>query len=200
MRYHTLPPGTAANASPGVSAARAQLSPEKKATRSAASNAQRHFVEVCSARFCRAAKPRVPRRNTGSDPEGSGTRAARGMTNHIPIWESVHPACRCKSRERVVSRLSRSQDDVQCTSVKGFTVAEARARFGDLLDQAEQGDAVVIERRGVRFVLQAERRKSVQPQGPYFEWLDAAVEAGEWTWDLTSKGAKFRARRRRSRR
>ena len=30
-------------------------------------------------------------------------------------------------------------------------VAEARARFGEMLDEAEKGTPVVIERRGVRF-------------------------------------------------
>lgn len=35
-------------------------------------------------------------------------------------------------------------------------VAEARARFGELLDEAEQGRPVFIERRGVRFRLAAE--------------------------------------------
>lgn len=84
--------------------------------------------------------------------------------------------------------------------VKGFTVSEARARFGDLLDQAEQGDAVVIERHGVRFVLRAEPRRAAPASPKFFEWLDPAVDAGQWTWDLTSKGATFRGRRPRTRR
>lgn len=81
--------------------------------------------------------------------------------------------------------------------VKGFTVAEARARFGDLLDQAAQGDTVVIERHGVRFVLRAEPQKPRHATSKFFEWLDPAVDAGQWTWDLTPGGAKFRKRRTR---
>jgi hypothetical protein len=80
--------------------------------------------------------------------------------------------------------------------MKGFTVAEARARFGDLLDQAEQGDAVVIERHGVRFLLKAEAGQQPAPPGKFFEWLDPALESGEWNWDLTKSGVKFRAARR----
>ena len=79
--------------------------------------------------------------------------------------------------------------------MKGFTVGEARARFGDLLDQAEQGDAVVIERHGVRFVLRAEPATVTFPAGKFFDWLDPAVEAGEWSWDLAKTGLKFNARR-----
>ena len=80
--------------------------------------------------------------------------------------------------------------------MKGFTVAEARARFGDLLDQAEQGDAVVIERHGVRFVLKAEASQQPAPAGKFFEWMDPALESGSWTWDLTKSGVKLRTARR----
>jgi hypothetical protein len=84
--------------------------------------------------------------------------------------------------------------------MKGFTVAEARARFGDLLDQAEQGEAVVIERRGVRFTLRSEALAAPRQPAPFFEWLNPDVEAGQWTWELTKSGAKFRGRRARKRR
>lgn len=42
---------------------------------------------------------------------------------------------------------------------KRFLVAEARARFGELLDEADQGETVVIERRGVQYILQRDERK-----------------------------------------
>ena len=83
--------------------------------------------------------------------------------------------------------------------VKGFTVSEARARFGDLLDQAEQGEAVVIERRGVRFTLRSEAAPTAPPMRPFFDWIDPAVESGQWTWALTRSGAKFQGKRRRTR-
>jgi hypothetical protein len=79
--------------------------------------------------------------------------------------------------------------------MKGFTVAEARARFGDLLDQAEQSDSVLIERHGVRFVLKAEANPQRAPSGKFFAWMDPAVEAGDWSWDLGRTGARLKARR-----
>jgi antitoxin (DNA-binding transcriptional repressor) of toxin-antitoxin stability system len=79
--------------------------------------------------------------------------------------------------------------------MKGFSVAEARARFGDLLDQAEQGDPVVIQRRGVRFILRTEPQAASASSTRFFEWLDPAVEAGDWTWDVAKSGMKFRSRR-----
>ena len=36
-------------------------------------------------------------------------------------------------------------------------MAEARQRLAELLDTAERGQAVMIERRGVRFVVEAQR-------------------------------------------
>jgi antitoxin (DNA-binding transcriptional repressor) of toxin-antitoxin stability system len=82
---------------------------------------------------------------------------------------------------------------------KAYKVAEARARFRDLLDEAEGGSPVYIERQGVRFVLEAEapspkrtKRRSL------IEFVDPAVLSGEWTWELGRKGLKFKARRRRS--
>ncbi len=47
--------------------------------------------------------------------------------------------------------------------MKDFKVAEARARFGELLDQAEAGESVFIERRGVRYPLEADRPSSRAP-------------------------------------
>jgi hypothetical protein len=84
-------------------------------------------------------------------------------------------------------------------AVKGFTVAEARARFGDLLDQAEQGQPVVIERRGVRFTLSSETEHPRRSAAPFFEWLDPDVEAGQWTWTMSKAGAAFRRRGRKQR-
>jgi len=67
--------------------------------------------------------------------------------------------------------------------MKRYSVAEARQRFAALLDAAEHGDDVVIERRGVRFELKvrrASRRKT--PSHSIIEYVDPAVEAGQWNW------------------
>lgn len=80
--------------------------------------------------------------------------------------------------------------------MKGYRVSEARARFGDLLDQAEGGQVVIIERHGVQFSLKAEgvpkQRKS---QGPSITWAHPAVLSGDWTWDMGAQGLQFRARK-----
>jgi prevent-host-death family protein len=78
-------------------------------------------------------------------------------------------------------------------------VAEARARFGEMLDAAEKGLPVVIERRGVTFRLIAESGRRARTTGAAaFEFVDPAVMSGQWTWSQAAKpGLKFTARKRR---
>ena len=66
-----------------------------------------------------------------------------------------------------------------------------------MLDAAERGEDVIIERRGVRYTLRVEagtsrplRRRSV------IEYVDPAVERGEWTWALGPDGLAFDGRRK----
>ncbi|MEO8077280.1 MAG: type II toxin-antitoxin system Phd/YefM family antitoxin [Acidobacteriota bacterium] len=82
--------------------------------------------------------------------------------------------------------------------MKHLKVAEARARFGEILDQAEGGAPVVIERRGVRFRLIAET--DPPPAGAskaLFEFVDPKVLSGQWTWKAGPKGLSFAAARKR---
>jgi len=82
--------------------------------------------------------------------------------------------------------------------MKYLKVAEARARFGEILDQAENGGAVVIERRGVRFRLVAETvPRPAAAKKALFEFVDAGVMSGQWTWKSGAKGLTFAARRKR---
>jgi hypothetical protein len=81
--------------------------------------------------------------------------------------------------------------------MKGFRVAEARAIFGELLDRAENGDPVFIERRGVRFSLRAEPPAPVKTPEPPFTHVDDAVAKGEWEWRWAKNGVAFRPRRAR---
>lgn len=77
-------------------------------------------------------------------------------------------------------------------------VAEARARFGEILDKAEKGTPVVIERRGVDFRLIAERQR--QPSASktaLFDFVDPAVMTGQWSWKAGAKGVTFAPRRKR---
>ena len=85
--------------------------------------------------------------------------------------------------------------------MKHLRVAEARARFGELLDSAEQGNPVVVERRGVRFRIVADspaaEQEDAQADGGLFEFVDPAVLTGKWTWESGPKGLKFSPRRKR---
>lgn len=77
-------------------------------------------------------------------------------------------------------------------------VSEARARFGEILDEAEKGTPVLIERRGVRFRLTAEPGQPVKAaEAPLFDFVDAAVMTGQWTWKAGAKGLAFAPRRKR---
>ena len=83
-------------------------------------------------------------------------------------------------------------------AVTHLKVAEARARFGEILDEAEQGATVVIERRGVRFRLVAEvREPSAGRAAPLFEFVDEDILGGQWSWAPSSTGLRLKTRRRR---
>lgn len=77
-------------------------------------------------------------------------------------------------------------------------VAEARARFGEMLDEAEKGRPVTIERRGVRFRLTAEpAAPSKKAAAALFDFVDPAVDTGQWTWAGGPRGLGFKPRRKR---
>jgi antitoxin (DNA-binding transcriptional repressor) of toxin-antitoxin stability system len=78
-------------------------------------------------------------------------------------------------------------------------VAEARARFGEILDAAEKGQPVVIERRGVRFRLVAEpAERAGTRDAAMFDFVDPAVLTGQWTWRANvARGMQFAPRRKR---
>ena len=82
--------------------------------------------------------------------------------------------------------------------MKRYTVAQARQQLAEVLNAAERGDPVVIERRGVRFVVEAQqrrRRPSVRRKS-VIQHLDPAVAAGEWTWSWKADGVHFKSRPR----
>jgi prevent-host-death family protein len=79
--------------------------------------------------------------------------------------------------------------------MKRYSVAEARARFSDLLDAAEQGEPAVIERRGVRFVIRPEATSRRAARQKMIESVDPDVARGQWTWDWSAAGLEFKAGR-----
>jgi len=77
--------------------------------------------------------------------------------------------------------------------VKRYTVAQVRERLAAALDEVERGVPVVIERRGVRYVLAVEARKSRPARRQsVIETIDPAVADGQWTWASTSRGLRFK--------
>ncbi|MDX2022928.1 MAG: hypothetical protein SF187_22025 [Deltaproteobacteria bacterium] len=66
-----------------------------------------------------------------------------------------------------------------------YSVADARKRISSVLDKAEQGEGVLIERRGVLFRLTIDKSERLPPRPAptEIEILDADVESGQWTWD-----------------
>ena len=82
--------------------------------------------------------------------------------------------------------------------MKRYTVSIVRERLSEALDEADRGVPVIIERKGVQYRLSVEPRTGARTsrRKPRIEVLDAdALEHG-WTWDLTTKGLKFRRNRR----
>ncbi len=79
--------------------------------------------------------------------------------------------------------------------MKRYSVAEARARFSDLLDAAEKGQPSVIERRGVRFVIRPEDGPRRGSRRSMIEYIDPDVARGQWTWKLGADGLRFEGRR-----
>jgi hypothetical protein len=69
--------------------------------------------------------------------------------------------------------------------------------MAEILDAVERGETIVVERRGTRFRLSAERahetRRRRTPQ-PLFEIVDPAVEAGQWTWAWSPGRMTFKSR------
>ena len=65
--------------------------------------------------------------------------------------------------------------------MKRYTSSQVRERLSDVLDAAERGEEVVIERRGARFFLRVEGsdRPAARRRGrPAIEILDPAVAKG----------------------
>jgi antitoxin (DNA-binding transcriptional repressor) of toxin-antitoxin stability system len=79
--------------------------------------------------------------------------------------------------------------------MKRYSVAEARARFSDLLDAAGKGQPAVIERRGVRFVIRPEGNPRRGTRQNMIAYMDPDVARGEWTWESGAAGLEFKGRR-----
>jgi antitoxin (DNA-binding transcriptional repressor) of toxin-antitoxin stability system len=74
--------------------------------------------------------------------------------------------------------------------MKRFMVREARAALPDLLDAAERGEPVVIERRGVLFTVSAgtPNRPASRRHPATITRVDASIDDGTWTWEWSDEG------------
>ncbi len=85
---------------------------------------------------------------------------------------------------RVAGRFVRAYNQIMTT----FTATQARQQFFQLLDAAEDGGNVVLERRGTRFRLVCEAPiKAAEPDSPLVI-QDPALLSGNWTWSADDDG------------
>jgi len=81
--------------------------------------------------------------------------------------------------------------------VRKYTVARARKHLAEVLDSAEGGEEVVVERRGIRFAIRPVLPARVRRKAPRVEILDPNVEAGTWSWSFSETGEITMTTRRR---
>ncbi len=82
-------------------------------------------------------------------------------------------------------------------NVKRYSTAKARAKLSTLLDAAENGEIIVIERRGVRFRLRSEEEKPRRKRRSRIEHVDPLILEGDWTWSMGAGGLRLRRKSRR---
>ncbi len=77
------------------------------------------------------------------------------------------------------------------------SATESRKRLFQLFDACDRGDDVRIVRRGTVYRLSVARPKKKRTSPSVtFEWLDPAVERGQWTFQAPARGgAAFKARK-----
>ncbi len=69
------------------------------------------------------------------------------------------------------------------------TATEARRNLFHLLDSVEQGDTVILERKGVQFRLSLVKQQPLEaPQESPIRVLDEAILDGEWGWQADTDG------------
>ena len=83
-------------------------------------------------------------------------------------------------------------------NMKRFRAAAARQHLAEVLDAAERGETVIIERRDVQFRVEPlTKRATSTRRAPRFQLVDSALASGEWTWTLGPKGLRLAAKGRR---
>jgi antitoxin (DNA-binding transcriptional repressor) of toxin-antitoxin stability system len=80
--------------------------------------------------------------------------------------------------------------------MRKYTVSMVRERLAEALDEADRGEPVFIDRRGVTYELTVRkdpgRRKKATRQ---IDILDKAIVEGNWTWEWEKGDLQLRTRR-----
>ncbi len=83
--------------------------------------------------------------------------------------------------------------------MKRYSVSQARESLAEVLNEAERGGAVVIERRNVEYEIRPRRVARARSSGPsLIETVDASLATGQWSWQWRPDGVRLRTRKRRS--
>lgn len=78
-----------------------------------------------------------------------------------------------------------------------INATEARQEFFRLLDAVENGETVIVERKGTRFRLSLIEAEPETGPAPPVQITDPDVLSGNWTWVGDDDGQlQFRARRK----
>lgn len=83
--------------------------------------------------------------------------------------------------------------------MKRYGVSVARERLADILDAADAGERVVIERRGVEYTIAA-RKPAAPPRKAARSLIvsaDPTVMKGQWTWTWKAGGLALSKKRER---
>jgi antitoxin (DNA-binding transcriptional repressor) of toxin-antitoxin stability system len=85
--------------------------------------------------------------------------------------------------------------------VKKVTASEARRHWFRLLDEAAQGEVILLERRGLRLVLRRQLRGGAATSRRRVAYgrllrVPQADRADRWSWEWRGPGRNLRVRRR----
>jgi hypothetical protein len=79
--------------------------------------------------------------------------------------------------------------------MKRYTVSRAREKLADVLNEVDRTGGVLIERGNVQYEIRARRAARPRKAQPsVIETVDEGVANGQWSWQLTASGLRFRPR------
>ena len=83
--------------------------------------------------------------------------------------------------------------------MKRYGVSVARERLADILDAADAGERVIIERRGVEYTIAARKPGGPSRKAPrrLIVSADPAIVEGQWTWTWKAGGLAVSKKRER---